>query len=113
MGGLDGMLASTHPWGIRGRLHISVRQLAGAKLHISLGGVLWGGGVINENCKSTRREKAAHRLSGSCTSTIRQLHLVGPKHTHAASSFENHIAMIPTLKSDLNFDEWFESYAIL
>ena len=76
------------------------------------------GGTIEKNCMSTVYKKSCTSLSGSCTPKARQLHKTkrklhkknSSKHTHARSSFEEHAARVPKVKTDLNFDAWFESY---
>ena len=67
MGGLDGMLASTHPWGIRGRLHISVRQLAGAISKLSCTSTV-------KHLAKTLNTEIVYLCGGgrSCISTIRK-----------------------------------------
>ena len=70
--------------------------------------------------KTTRPwvEEVARRLLCSYTSTTRQLHKTGTKlykkclskHTHAGSTFEEHVTRIPTLKADLNSDVQFKIY---
>ena len=99
----------------------TTKRLAGGSRHsctshLIVGSLRWG--VIIENCTSMDREKFAHRLLGSCTSTTSQLHKTGTKlhkkslskHIHAGSSFEEHIARISVVKADLNFKVWFKSY---
>ena len=60
-------------------------------------------------------------MSTSCTSTAKLLHQTETKlhkknsseHTHAGSSFEEHVARVPTMKTELNFDTRSKNYDFL
>ena len=89
------------------------------KLHISLQEGSWGVEVpsVKTACPQDRCEVAhplrlvAHRLLDDCTKHVLKLHKnILSKHTHARSSFEEHAARVPKVKTDLNFDARFESY---
>ena len=92
-------------------------------LNISLGGDSLGVDVPSmKTILPWGRRKIVHLMSGSCTSTVRQLHkmrdLVGTqknssKHTHAGSSYEEHVTRVPMVKTDLNSDTRFERYGFL
>jgi hypothetical protein len=76
---------------------------------------------ISEKCTFTSRGKlhidcqvVAHRLLDSCTKReLNCTHKSSSKHTHVESSFEEHVAKIPTVKTDRNSDAQIESYAFL